>query len=87
VPNEILRKASAFFAQAERPPTEVMVTFLDQHRDTYGVEPICAVLPNAPSTYYLRNVQQRDATKRSPQQRRDDGLRTAIQQVWDAHAR
>ena len=36
-----------------------MVTFIDQHRDTYGVEPICAVLPIAPSTYFLRKAQQR----------------------------
>ena len=35
-----------------RPPTEVMVDFIDEHRDEYGVEPICAVLPIAPSTYY-----------------------------------
>ena len=32
--NEILRKASAFFAQAELdPPTEVMAAFIDDHRD------------------------------------------------------
>ncbi len=35
-----------------RPPTEVMVSFIDEHRDEYGVEPICALLPIAPSTYY-----------------------------------
>ncbi len=29
-----------------------MVTFIDEHRDEYGVEPICAQLPIAPSTYY-----------------------------------
>ncbi len=29
-----------------------MVAFVDEHRDEYGVEPICAVLPIAPSTYY-----------------------------------
>ena len=33
-----------------------MVTFIDQHRATYGVEPICAVLPIAPSTYFLRKA-------------------------------
>ena len=27
-----------------------MVTFIDQHRQAYGVESICAVLPIAPST-------------------------------------
>ncbi len=35
-----------------RPPSEVMVRFIDDHRDQYGVEPICAVLPIAPSTYF-----------------------------------
>ncbi len=29
-----------------------MVSFIDMHRDEYGVEPICAVFPIAPSTYY-----------------------------------
>ena len=37
-----------------------MVAFIDQHRDIYGVEPICAVLPIAPSTYFLRKAQQQD---------------------------
>ena len=51
--NEILRKASAFFAQAELDRRrEVMVSFIDAHRAEYGVEPICAELPIAPSTYY-----------------------------------
>jgi transposase InsO family protein len=62
-----------------------MVAFIDQHRDTYGVEPICAVLPIAPSTYFLRKVQHQDATKRSARRRRDDDLCTAIQRVWDAN--
>lgn len=60
-----------------------MVRFIDQHRDTYGVEPICAVLPIAPSTYFLRTAQQQDVTKRSARARRDDELRTAIQRIWD----
>ena len=60
-----------------------MVRFIDQHQATYGVEPICAVLPIAPSTYYLRKVQQQDATSRSARAQRDDELRAAIQRVWD----
>lgn len=60
-----------------------MVTFIDQHRDTYGVEPICAVLPIAPSTYFLRKVQQQEATTRSARARRDADLRAAIERVWD----
>jgi transposase-like protein len=51
--NEILRKASAYFAQAElEPPTEAMISFIDEHRSVLGVEPICRLLPIAPSTHY-----------------------------------
>jgi transposase InsO family protein len=60
-----------------------MVTFIDQYRDVYGVEPICAVLPIAPSTYFLRKAQQHEATKQSARAQRDAELRTAIQRVWD----
>ena len=62
-----------------------MVRFIDQHRDSYGVEPICAVLPIAPSTYFLRTAQQQDATKRSARAQRDGDLRAAIQRVWAEH--
>ena len=62
-----------------------MVTFIDQYRATYGVEPICAVLPIAPSTYFLQKVQQADRTTRSARARRDDELRVEIQRVWDEH--
>ena len=60
-----------------------MVTFIDQHRDVYGVEPICAVLPIAPSTYFLRKAQQQEPTTRSARAQRDAELRAAIQRVWD----
>jgi transposase InsO family protein len=60
-----------------------MVTFIDQHRDTYGVEPICAVLPIAPSTYFRRKVQQQAPATRSARGRRDDDLRAAIRRVWN----
>ena len=46
-------------------------------------EPICAVLPIAPSTYFLHKAQQQDPTTRSTRQRRDDELRAAIQRVWN----
>jgi putative transposase len=60
-----------------------MVAFIDQHRDTYGVEPICAVLPIAPSTYFRRTAQQPAPETRSERARRDAELRAAIQRVWD----
>jgi hypothetical protein len=31
-----------------------MVAFIDDYRAPYGVEPICAVLPIAPATYYAQ---------------------------------
>ena len=62
-----------------------MVAFLDQHRDLYGVEPICDVLPIAPSTYFRHKVQRRDPGTRSARARRDDELRAAVQRIWDAN--
>jgi putative transposase len=62
-----------------------MVAFVDQHRDTYGVEPICAVLSIAPSTYFVHKAQQAAPLTRSNRRRRDEALRAAIQRVWDDH--
>jgi putative transposase len=62
-----------------------MVRYIDDHRDRFGVEPICAVLPIAPSTYFLHKAQQQDAATPSARARRDAELRTAIQRVWDAN--
>jgi transposase InsO family protein len=62
-----------------------MVGYIDDHRDRFGVEPICAVLPIAPSTYFLHKAHQQDATTRSARARRDDALRAAIQRIWDAN--
>ena len=59
--NEILRKASAYFAQAELDRrVEAMIAFIDDHRDVHGVEPICKVLPIAPSTYHAHAARRAD---------------------------
>lgn len=60
-----------------------MVRYIDDHRERFGVEPICAVLPIAPSTYFRHKGQQADPTRRAPRARRDDELRVEIQRVWD----
>ena len=54
-----------------------MITFIDDHRTRWGVEPIRRVLPIAPSTYYA-------AKKRSPAQRtlRDEYLKVHIERAW-----
>src|SRR5438876_8625475 len=85
--NEILRKASAFRPGGARPPTEVMVAFIDAEREAHGVEPICAQPPIAPSTYYAQKAQARDPAKRSARAQRDATLRDAIQRVWEANFR
>jgi len=60
-----------------------MVDFIDERREKYGVEPICRVLPIAPSTYYNHQAKRRDPDKRSAKAKRDEWLRVAIQRVWD----
>ena len=62
-----------------------MVAFIDAHRATYGVEPICAVLPIAPSTYFRYKAQQTNAARRSPRRQRDEQLRVQIRRIWEAH--
>src|SRR5690606_3447350 len=70
-----------------RPPTEVMVSFIDDHREEYGVEPICAVLPIAPSTYYSHKAQEADPARCSARAQRDEELRVEIQRVWETNFR
>ena len=60
-----------------------MVAFLDAERTTYGVEPMCAVLPIAPATYFRHQRWQADPARRSRRAQRDAWLRTQIQRVWD----
>jgi len=61
------------------------VSYIDTHRDRFGVESICRVLPIAPSTYYAHRQQVTDPTRRSRRAQRDDALRAEIQRVWDAN--
>src|ERR1700680_1551863 len=80
--NEILKAASVFFAGGPAPPTVEAVSFTTPNKDPWGVEPICTVLPFAPTTYYA-------AISRPPSARtaRDEELKPEIQRVWEAHRR
>jgi len=60
-----------------------MVAFIDEHREKVGVEPICAVLPIAPATYYARKAAQADPEKRSERARHDETLMPRIRRIWD----
>ena len=64
-----------------------MVAFIDAHRKAYGVEPICRVLPIAPSTYYEWKGRHADPTRRSARAQRDDTLKPEITRVWQATRR
>ena len=48
--SEILRRASARFAQAELDRRGVIIRFIDDYRAEYSVEPICHLAETAPST-------------------------------------
>lgn len=61
------------------------VAFIDRHREEYGVEPICSVLPIAPSTYYAHEARGADPTLRSARAKRDDVLQEEVRRVWDDH--
>ena len=59
------------------------MTFIDAHREAYGVEPICEVLPIAPATYYRHQACQAHPETRSRRAQRDVWLTAQIQRVWD----
>ena len=49
----------------------------------HGVEPICKVLPIAPSTYFDHRAKQADPAKLSARVRRDAALRPTISRVFE----
>ncbi len=59
-----------------------MTAFIDAHRGEYGVEPICRVLPIAPSTYHERARQQRDPSRLSARTQCDQALRPEVLRVF-----
>ena len=64
-----------------------MTSFIDTHRDEYGVEPICRELPIAPSTYYLCKAREVDRNRLPARSHRDAPLREHIVRVWEDNSR
>jgi len=64
-----------------------MTLFIGQHREAYGVEPICAVLPIAPSTYYEQKARHADPSRLPERARRDAILCKEIDRVWHDNRR
>src|SRR4051794_28911932 len=69
----------------DRPPLQAMIAFIEDHRPVYGVEPICRVLPIAPSTYYEHEhaARRRNPARLPARARRDEVLRSEIRRVWE----
>jgi len=59
-----------------------MTSFIEEHRESYGVELICAVLPIAPSTYYEQKARQADPSRLPKRTQRDAALCKEIDRVW-----
>ena len=59
-----------------------MINFIDDHREDYGVEPICRVLPIAPSTYYDHDAKRRDPEKMSERAKQDEMLNQEVRRVF-----
>jgi len=60
-----------------------MIGFIDDYRGVHGVEPICEVLPIAPSTYHAHAARRVDLARRSAQARGDAALMPLIKRVFD----
>ena len=60
-----------------------MIAFIDDHRGVHGVEPICKVLPIAPSTYRAHVAKRADPTRLSARARRDATLKIEVRRVFE----
>ena len=63
------------------------MSFIDAHRDDYGVEPIARELPIAPSTYYEHLAYRRDPSRLSARAKRDAALVPEIRRIWEENRR
>jgi hypothetical protein len=59
-----------------------MIAFIDDHREAYGVEPICKVLPIAPSTYRAHAAKRADPAKLSARAKQDAIRKIEIRRVF-----
>ncbi len=61
-----------------------MTMFIEEHRDVFGVGPICRVLPIAPSTFYAHAAVARDPKRASSRAKQDKADSREIKRVFDA---
>jgi transposase InsO family protein len=64
-----------------------MISFIDEHRSVLGVEPICKLLPIAPSTYYETLAKRTDVDRLSVRARNDMAMKVEIRRVFNENFR
>src|SRR5271170_7562003 len=64
-----------------------MIAFIDDHREAHGIEPICRVLPIAPSTYHAHVARRADPSRLPGRVRRDADLKVEIRRVFEENFR
>lgn len=64
-----------------------MIAFIDDHREEHGVEPICKVLPIAPSTYHHNAAKRADPSRLSARAKRDLLLKPEVDRVFEENYR
>jgi transposase InsO family protein len=62
-----------------------MKAFIDDHRDAYGVEPICRVLPIAPSTYRGHAARRKNPDLAPAREKRDLVLAPEVRRVFEGN--
>lgn len=62
-----------------------MIAFIDDHREAYGVEPICRLLPIASSTYHAHVARRADPGKLPARARSDAALMVEIRRLFEAN--
>jgi transposase InsO family protein len=64
-----------------------MIAFIDDQRDSHGIEPICKQLPMAVSTYYEHKRRASDPDNASNRSIRDRHRKVEIQRTWEENKR
>jgi hypothetical protein len=64
-----------------------MIAFINDHREAYGIEPICKVLPIAPSTYHDHVAKRLDPSRLSNRAKRDEALKIEVRRVFEENFR
>ena len=59
--------------------------FIDEHRERFGVEPLCQALRVAPSAYRRHAARLRHPDLRSARAKRDETLSVEVRRVWQAN--